>query len=319
VVNFTGKVYLKLGVNMPWYIPVISALLIRDLFTSVLLKKAVISAGRKQRFFLQFLFAFILVSPIFLYLGNASADYILSPDFFKIFGIGMFNATATMFYWKAIDISLSKTSLFLFLDDVIAITLSLIFLDEYAILNTTIVTGLAIGLLSIILFTIYYKMPKANSASTHLPAIFFFYVFIHSVMHGLLLFSLKYLAADGVSKPNFLFGWYGGALTMAGLALVLSGKNKKENMTEKAFTKKNLKLMVPIGSAIVSSLGLAFWSFQLAPQVVVQPIFFVSQMILPTLVGFFYFKEIETIDTKEKLIFLLGAAGALVIAFSYSA
>src|SRR3989344_1146281 len=304
---------------MPWYIPVILGLLIRDLFTSVLLKKAVISGGRQQRFFLQFFFAFMLASPIFLYLGNTSADYILSPDFFKIFGIGMFNATATMFYWKAIDISLSKTSLFLFLDDIIAITLSLIFLGEYAILNTTMLAGLAMGLLSIILFTIYYKIPRANSASPRLPAIFFFYVFIHSVMHGLLLFSLKYLAADGVSKPNFLFGWYGGALMMAGLALVFSRKNKKENKAERAFTKKNVKLMVPIGLAIVSSLGLAYLSFQLAPPVVIQPIFFVSPMILPTLVGFFYFKEVKTIDTKEKLIFALGAAGALVIPFSYSA
>ena len=147
---------------IPWYIPVLLTVLIKDGVTSVFLKKVVVSTGRYERFFLQFFFAWIYATLFWLISGNygSTTFQLILP----IMGIGLLNGIATTFYWRALDISLSKSHFFLFLDDVIAICLSLVILKEFQILNLGLAIGIMMGLSSIISFAIH-SMTKSVPVS----------------------------------------------------------------------------------------------------------------------------------------------------------
>jgi len=62
---------------------------------------------------------------------------------------------------------------------------------------------------------------------------------------------------------------------------------------------------------------LGYWAAKLAPITVYQPIFMVSEAVLPTLIGFIIFKEAKSLSVKEKFAFLLGLAGITAIAISF--
>jgi hypothetical protein len=54
-----------------------------------------------------------------------------------------------------------------------------------------------------------------------------------------------------------------------------------------------------------------------APTTVVQPIFQVTEMVFPTLIGLIVFKEGKNLSCLEALAFAIGLGGGLVVAFSY--
>ena len=62
---------------------------------------------------------------------------------------------------------------------------------------------------------------------------------------------------------------------------------------------------------------LGYWVAKLAPITVFQPIFLVSEMVFPSLVGFLIFREIKDLTTVEKIVFPLGLTGGLIIGFSF--
>lgn len=297
--------------NIPWYLPVMIALLLRDGFFSILVKKAVVSAGRMERFVLQFLFAWIYAILFFMFSGGTFSTLDWQVAF--VFGIGVINGLATYFYWKAVDINLGKSSLFLFLDDVIAVSLCLIILNEFVFLNNGLVLGLILSFSSLISFTIHAYHRRNDQGSVNMNL--FVYVFIHSIMRGFILFLMKYSTVQDIPTYKFLVGWYGGATLASIFLFVLISRN----INFFGICSKNHFPIMPVMSAsMIISLGLVYWSYQLAPLTVVQPIFFTSQMIIPTLIGLYYFNERKNIDNKEKLFFFIGIFGSLLIGINYS-
>jgi hypothetical protein len=69
--------------------------------------------------------------------------------------------------------------------------------------------------------------------------------------------------------------------------------------------------------ALVAMSG-AYGAYRLAPQTVVQPLFLVSEMIAPALIGLYVFGERQALDRQERLYFGLGLAGGLLVALSFS-
>lgn len=62
---------------------------------------------------------------------------------------------------------------------------------------------------------------------------------------------------------------------------------------------------------------LGYWAKHLAPLTVTEPIFLVSEMIFPALIGLWFFKERQDLTTTEKIAFPLGLAGGTLVGFAY--
>ncbi len=299
---------------VPWYLPVVIAILLNyGLFTIILKKVVSLSldyASRTRRFILQFLFAWLYAILFFLLLGDSF--FPINSEMIIILGVGFVNGFSGYLYWMMVDISLSKSSLFLFFDDIIAISLCLTILNEVYFLNFGLILGLILSFSSLISFFIHAYYKKNNDSSIGLK--FFFYLFAHSIIRGFVLFLMKYLAIQNISIQKFLVVWYGGAVLAAIILFLVI--NKSINFSG-LFSKNNLLMMPIMSMSIIISLGLIYWAYQIIPLTIVQPFFFISQMIIPTLIGLYYFHERKSLDNKEKLFFLLGIIGVLVISFNY--
>jgi hypothetical protein len=62
---------------------------------------------------------------------------------------------------------------------------------------------------------------------------------------------------------------------------------------------------------------LGYWVMNLSPIAIAQPIFLVSEAVLPAIIGLWIFKEAATLTNREKFAYIVGIAGVLIIAFSY--
>jgi len=178
--------------NTPWLVPIVLKCVLVYLFGSWFMKKMVSLPSRTQRFFLQFLFCSILALAIAAYQGALS----LNGSFLVLLAIGFFNGLAAFCQWKAIDINLSKNSLFTVWDDVIAMGLSCVILNETKVLNHGLVAGILICLITVVLFAFYSYKKSSTSKTTNTPPAFFFYVGTYSVIWGVATFFMRSLAWD---------------------------------------------------------------------------------------------------------------------------
>ena len=231
-------------------------------------------------------------------------------------GIGFFNSFGAYCHWQAIKISLSKTSLFTQTDDIIGMSLGYWLLNETKYLNTGLIFGiiLCLGAASLLI-----------SGESNIRLIK--YVAIYSIIWGIATFLERYFAITGISFSEFLVGWYGG--TLVGISCILFFL-KEEGLAIKVPKKEILSVGI-LAIAIWLSMFLGYWAAKLAPITVFQPIFMVSEAVLPTLIGLMVFKEIKSLRVKtfifhdrnytfplEKFAFLLGFAGIIAISASYN-
>jgi hypothetical protein len=82
----------------------------------------------------------------------------------RIVAVGFGNGLAAYCYYKAIALSLSRTSLFAFWDDLLAMGLSYGLLHEGQFLNVRIVLGIGVSVGAVILFTIHGSQEQAPRA-----------------------------------------------------------------------------------------------------------------------------------------------------------
>jgi multidrug transporter EmrE-like cation transporter len=62
---------------------------------------------------------------------------------------------------------------------------------------------------------------------------------------------------------------------------------------------------------------LAYSTAKLAPLTVYQPILMVSEAVLPSLIGLYVFHENKSLTQREKIAFVIGIAGVIIIGLSY--
>jgi len=228
--------------------------------------------------------------------------FTFKSELWMVAGIGFFNSLGAYCQWQAVKMSLSKTSLFTQADDIIGISLGYLFLNETRFLNSGLILGIIIclGAASLLI---------SSESNIRLMK----YVGTYSVIWGLATFLMRYFALSGIPFCEFLASWYAG--TLIGISCILFFF-KEEGLTIKA-QKKEIMGVGVLAIAIWFSMLLGYWAAKLAPITVYQPIFMVSEAVLPTLIGFIIFKEAKSLSVKEKFAFLLGLTGITAIAISF--
>lgn len=297
---------------LPWYLPVLSKIVIGNGVAPWLVKKNVMSHSKTKKFLLQFVFCAVTTGIISVVLGGFKPSHAAG----LIFIIGFFNGLAAYCQWKAIEISLSKNSLFTFWDDIIAMSLTYTILNESEILNPILLLGIAISFLAVILFYLDdYKKKKDQEKSKTSPHLFFLvYVGIYSLIWGVAVFFMKYFTLKGVGVLTFLPSWYSGAVLAA---VFIRLKMRASESKDPPLILKDILAVFVLSLAIFAGLGLAFLSYEAAPLIIAQPIFLVGEMIVPALIGLYVFKEIKVFDSRQKFIFGIGILGSLIISFSF--
>lgn len=277
--------------------------------TQYVIKKIVGKNRRTERFLWQFIFTFIIAGAWALVSGGT----VISKAFWNVVLIGLLAGGGTFFSWKAIHISQSRNAIFTFWDDIIAMSLSFFVLHEGHFITLPIGIGIAISFVALFGFIWYGRLQKDMKGELKpVPFVFYTYVGIYSIAWGLAAFGQRYWSYYDMPVPTFLLGWYTGTLIVA-ILLFLIYKDTSENQKSVApLGLKGIAEMFVLAVFILVSLGLASVSYRL-PQTVVQPIYFVAEMIIPALIGLFIFHERKQFATIEWFFFGLGAVGAFVV------
>lgn len=295
------------GLVVLWWIPLVLRIFLANGVSSILIKKNSGQLDRTKRFFFQFLFCSLIMLGVALLTGKL----VFGGFAVMIFLMGMFNGIAGYCQWRAIDISLSKNSIFTFWDDVTAMTLAYFFLHESKLFNGWLISGTVLSLLSVILFSIYnYKKSRKNDKNSDNLFGLLGFVAVYSLIWGVLVFLMRYLAVNEVPMITFLVFWYSGAcLTALGIFLGFSDRNIY-------LPKKDIFSLLILSSSIITALASTYWAYQAAPLNISQPVFLVGEMIVPSLIGLYYFKEIKELDLKQKIFFGIGICGSLMVVLS---
>lgn len=286
-----------------WWVPIVLFVLVAHGIGKIVQKNIVGKVGRTQRLFLQFLFCAIFASGLAVFGGQFAFNGIVVM-------VGMLNGFACYFHWRAIHSSLSKTSIFTFADDIIAMALSYAILGEGKIINTQSGVGIIFCLLAAILLGI---RALRHDESLQL----FIYIGIYSVIWGFAIFCQKYFAFKEMPVLQFLANWYVASAVSASI-LLLFYKDQTVSNKMSAFRVRDYAEILFLSAVIFLSLGMAFWAYSLSPQTIVQPIFLVSEAVVPTLIGLFFFRESSKLDRAEWLYASIGILGVILIAVGYS-
>lgn len=303
---------------MEWYIPVALRVLVANGLAQGFMKHVSGLPSRKKLFALQFGFCALFV----VGLATLTNHIALDATALIILAIGFFNGFAAYFHWKAIDISLSKTHLFMFWDDVIAMGLTYWLLGEGKFLNAGIWTGIGLSVAAVVslIFYSYWKETheKKKTEQKKDTIALFLYVMAFSVIWGCAMFSMKYFTVEGVAIEKFLVSWYVGAFLAALIVLAIYPEKKVAGDVEQgSLTLAGVGKAALLAAFILSALGLTYWSLSLAPLIVVQPFFLIGEMILPALIGLYIFKERKDMDVFEKTFFALGIIGGFLVVFYF--
>ncbi|MBU1131471.1 hypothetical protein KJ840_05030 [Patescibacteria group bacterium] len=291
---------------MPWQLVIIIYIFTSNIVTAILIKKIVSLPSKTIRQYWQYFFC-VLLSLAFLIIKGGS---VATPVILIIGTLGILNSLAVFCEWRAVNISLSKTSLFAQADDIFAILLGFAFLNELKILNPLLIAGIILCFSAAILLL---SRRSINNGFKDGNKRLLWLILGFSFIWGLTAFLMRYFALEGVTFPVFLLGWYGGSLI--GTAFIYKFKYGKRQ--SRALKPKEILNVFPLSFFIWVSLLLAYWVYHLAPIAIVQPIFLVTKMIFPTLVGLYFFKERKDLTSIEILAMIIGFIGGLIIALGF--
>ncbi len=291
-----------------WLIPVALRIAVAHIVAPWMIKVAATGIGREERFMLQFLSASLLAL-----LGALMFGLSLSLAFLVIVAVGFINGFGAYCQWRAIELSLSKTSLFTWGDDLIAMLLAWYFLNEVQFLTTPTMVGVGLSFAAVVLFSYSDYRHKSEKEKGRHPLALYGWIAGYSVIWGVAVFCARYMALENVSPSTFIAGWYSGSLLAA--IIILQWKRRSQRSK---ITLRDLVLSVGLGLVILSALGLNYWAFMVAPLFVVQPLFLVSEMVLPALIGLFGFGEKKEYGLAEWVYLCIGVVGTLFVIIGFS-
>lgn len=275
----------------------------------VFLKKVADKADKTRQQFWLYFFSALLSLGLILW----TKDFAFKPALLIIIALGILNSAAIYFNFRAVAVSLSKSSALTQFDDIISILLGYIFLNETRFLNFTIIIGILLCLGAAMLFINFKEFFSKDKEQSAKKLLFLGYVAGYSVIWGLVGFSMRYFSIEGVSLPEYVFSWYWGAWVGSILLLLF----RKKDVAEEKINKKGFFTLFFAALFMWLSLQLSFAAFQLAPITIIQPIFLVSELIFPVIIGLFIFKEIKQLSKIEIIALLLGIIGGITIGFSF--
>lgn len=299
---------------MLWQIPVLLRVLVAHLIYPFVQKTIVSKPSKTTRLLMQF----SCCAVISILLMAITQTSLYSPATWQIMGVGFLNGLAAYCSWRAVAISLTKNSVFTFWDDIIGMGLAYFILDENKFLNGWIIFGIALSFMACILFVRHsYQQQKNGKPTDATPLKFFLFVGVYSVVWGVATFLIRYWALNNVPQPQFLFSWYSGASVGALLIWMFYRENTSESTSFSAIPWSE-RLFIGLAAVIIFvSMWLEYVSLTYAPLIIVQPIFLVSEMVCPALVGLFIFKEYKQFSRQEWGFLAMGLVGSLFIALNF--
>lgn len=300
---------------MIWHIYVLLRILVANVLLQCIIKKIVGSSMREKVFFLQFFLCAIFGWVLMVALSLPVDWFILAA-----FGTGVITTIGTFFQWETTKHSQSVSAITSVFYQFIGMAISYIVFQEGRYLNTLNVSGIVISMGSVILLGIHNGRKTQSKGNQVISPKIWWFVFAYSSLWGISVFLQKYFAAKEYSLPIFIAGWYTGAACVAGIFLIAHWR--KQGMSSAQgfaahFHWKTLLVSLSCGFCLVASLGLAFWAYQLAPLILVQPILIIAEVIFPALMGFWIFKEAKGLDVRDFTLFAAGIIGAILVATSF--
>lgn len=294
--------------HVHWLVPMILYVLVAFVGVRWALKTIVGLHSRTKRLFLQYLFCSLFAIIFAVIMGHLRFNTMTVVIIF----IGFLNGFACYANWKATEVSLSKTSLMTFWDDLIAMGFSWVILNEGRLLSIKSAAGIALCLLATLLFALHAKRGKESLR-------FFGYVAVYSVLWGIAQFFENYGAKTDMPAGRFLSSWYVGALIASCFIVLLykdADKSQQNNHNER-LRMKDVAGMFLFSFVIASCLAISYWVFLLAPQLIVQPVFLIGEAVVPAIVGWIVFKEKNTFDKAQWGYSAIGLLGVIMIAFGF--
>ena len=238
----------------------------------ILLKPLVDRYAQATLLLLQFAACFVGALALAAALGELHLDWM-------IIAVGTANGLAAYCYRQAIAISLSRTSLFAFWDDLLAMGLSYALLGEGQFLNLRIALGVVASVTAVVLFIVHgaRKPHGGKDEQPHTPKRLYLYTGAYSVILGMGVFFMRYLGVRGTGLGVFLVNWYGEVVLAAALLLLMTPDAPRATLPQG----QDRWRLAGLSLLVFLTMSTVLWAYRLAPQTVVQPLFLVSEIGRP--------------------------------------
>lgn len=295
---------------MTWHLPILLRILVANVLYQIVLKKVVHLPSRTRRLLWMFMSSALVAWLTTLLVGHPFPGF---ATFGAIALVGCINSGAAYCQWRAIEISQSRTAVFTWADDLIAIGLGYAILSEQRYFTPSLILGVVVCVGSAI--AIAFLKTRTSHKQRHYSSemVLFGWIAAYSVVWGGAAFMMRVFGLRATSMFWFVTAWYTGSVL--GAMIIRYASSEKEQgspLTLKGFAGVFVLAMIALGSLL-----LMYWASMLAPITVTQPIHQVAELVFPVLVGLFVFKERQHLSRKGNLLLALSATGGLVIAFSY--
>ena len=276
-----------------------------DIMASVLIKSTADKGERPRR--LVILYGLIMLLAYIGCLVTSSSTQINWGAPLIAF-VGIFNAIACYSHWRAVAISHSKTALFIPASSVVSVILAVLLLGEAKIVTTE--SWIGIFLLFISAFVLASGKSKTNKK---INFEFLFWIVIMTLLFSAVTVFMKYSASViAVSRWSFSFEYYLGSAFGALGVFLFSRKEERGNKLGSQGWKETL----PLAISIYVSHILIYWTLELAPLSIIAPLFRVSGLVFPFLIGQLYFNEKSDFTRKDWLGCLIAVLGVALIMLS---
>ncbi|MCK9361059.1 hypothetical protein M0Q28_02415 [Patescibacteria group bacterium] len=287
---------------MPWQILVLFRVLAAHIGFPYAVKKLSGLPGRSRRIALQFAYCILFTLGFAVLSGDA---LVFDWRFAAIFAFGIVNALAVYSQWRAIEISMVKNSLFTQADDLIAIGLGMLFLGEaHQLAMPAVATAILLCVFGTVAYTFSTRKKDEKVGSK-----IFLFIAVYSAVWGVAVFSQRALAIEGMSLSSYALAWYSGTL-LGSFGLVATFGRKEESL---AFSWSVLWKVGALALLVWTAFTFGFHTYREAPVSISQPIFQVTELVLPLLIGVLIFKEIPMPRWRDRALLAVAVCGATVM------
>ncbi len=295
---------------LSWQLALLVRIVVGNALLPVLIKKQADKKDKYIRFFLQFQMSAVISTVLFALFATT-----FEPATLLVTAcLGAFTVSGTFFQWKSLAVSGAKTSVLAFMDDVIAIILSVVFLREWE--RATPIAGVGVFLCgcAIVLFIARARAREQAKDGSALPARYLANVFTYSAIWGVSYFLQNVFAVKSVGMINLIGGWYIGG-SIVSLFLVRYVAKERNVVAQIALIPKLDVLMIAaIALCVVGCMCLQYTIYHQAIQLAAQPVILVGEMVLQALVFLLVFKkERREFDRHEIGASFIALIGTLLI------
>ena len=298
---------------MPWQVPALLTILIAYILQPYLIKKVANASGRARNLVLQYFFATVLISFSVLVLHLLGLiRFGIDRGMLIVTGICLINGFACYAHWRATAINMAVTSVSTWADDLTGMLLGYWFLSEGRYLSPALGLGIMFVFGSVLIFA-FAKNSLQGVSNQNLGRIYF-WIGSYSLIWGGLNFLMRYFSLAGMLWWQFLMSWYIGSFIGSCILFLFSDDAERGVGVP---LKESVRGPLMLSFCIVTSSGTLYWTRSLAPMVIATPVFQVSEMVFPTLIGLWVFHERKNFNFLGWLAMALGLVGGLIVAFSF--